>query len=117
MTTEQNPTYTVIEQCPDCRAVFPRITGGVCDTCEFWAEQFATQNQQPLLLCSTGIRGHLRRLTERFLPSLALVAPGEIPANVKIHSLGVVSLDDDGDAAARMLPPRMTAPAGAEVSL
>jgi hypothetical protein len=29
------------------------------------------------------------------LPSLAIVAPGEIPANVKIHSLGVVTLDDE----------------------
>jgi len=60
-----------------------------------WGEQFALQGQQPLLLCSTTVRGHLRRLTERFIPSLAVVAPSEIPANVKIHSLGVVSLDDD----------------------
>ena len=60
-----------------------------------WAEQFALQGFQPLVLCSTNVRGHLRRLTDRFLPSLSVVAPGEIPANVKIHSLGVVSLDDD----------------------
>ena len=58
------------------------------------AEQFALRGQQPLVLCSTGVRGHLRRVTERFLPSLAIVAPGEIPANVKIHSLGVVSLEE-----------------------
>ena len=83
-----------------------------------WSEQFAAQNQQPLVLCSTSIRGHLRRLTERFLPSLALVAPGEIPANVKIHSLGVVSLEDEErDVVARMLPPRATVPLAAEVAL
>jgi flagellar biosynthesis protein FlhA len=75
-----------------------------------WAEQFALQGQQPLVLCSTTIRGHLRRLTERFLPSLAMVAPGEIPANVKIHSLGVVSLEDDGDGT-RLQVPRPTATA------
>ena len=60
-----------------------------------WGEQFALQGHQPLLLCSTSVRGHLRRLTERFLPSLAIVAPGEIPANVRIHSLGVVGLDEE----------------------
>ena len=70
------------------------------------------------MLCSTSIRGHLRRLTERFLPSLALVAPGEIPANVKIHSLGVVSLEDEErEVVARMLPPRATVPPAAEVAL
>jgi flagellar biosynthesis protein FlhA len=74
-----------------------------------WAEQFAVQGQQPLVLCSTAVRGHLRRLTERFLPSLSVVAPGEIPANVKIHSLGVVSLDDEGNEPARLQVPRATA--------
>ena len=60
-----------------------------------WSEQFALQGQQPLVLCSSGVRGHLRRMTERFLPSLSIIAPGEIPANVKIHSLGVVALDEE----------------------
>ena len=43
----------------------------------------------------SSVRGHLRRLTERFLPALSVLAPGEIPSNVRIHSLGVVTLDDD----------------------
>jgi flagellar biosynthesis protein FlhA len=76
-----------------------------------WAEQFALQGHQPLVLCSTSVRGHLRRLTERFLPSLAVVAPGEIPANVKIHSLGVVSLEDEDREATRLAIPRPTATA------
>ena len=67
------------------------------------------------MLCSTSVRGHLRRLTERFLPSLSVVAPGEIPANVKIHSLGVVSLDDEDRDATRAAGaarrPRRVAPA------
>lgn len=84
-------------------ALDPTVAQRLLGKLASWSEQFATQNQQPLLLCSTTVRGHLRRLTERFLPSLALVAPGEIPANVKIHSLGVVSLDDDGETV-RALP-------------
>jgi flagellar biosynthesis protein FlhA len=104
-------TYLALEP-----SVAQRLLGRLAS----WSEQFATQNQQPLLLCSTSIRGHLRRLTERFLPSLALVAPGEIPANVKIHSLGVVSLEDDERevAASRTLPPRVqNAPLGIEAGL
>ena len=61
------------------------------------------------MLCSTSVRGHLRRLTERFLPSLSVVAPAEIPANVKIHSLGVVSLEDEEREATRLQIPRATA--------
>jgi flagellar biosynthesis protein FlhA len=67
-----------------------------------WAEQFALQGRQPLVLCSAGVRPHLRRLTERFLPSLSIIAPSEVPANVKIHSLGVVALEaEEWEAAAR----------------
>lgn len=45
----------------------------------------------PVVLCSAHIRPHLRRLTERFLPDLAVIAHGEISPNVKLVSLGVIS--------------------------
>ncbi len=45
----------------------------------------------PVVLCSANIRPHLRRLTERFLPDLAVIAHGEISPNVKLVSLGVIS--------------------------
>jgi flagellar biosynthesis protein FlhA len=45
---------------------------------------------QPILLCSSVIRSHLRQLTERFLPDLVLLSASEIPKSVKIVSLGVV---------------------------
>ncbi len=87
-------TYLALEP-----AIAQRLLGKLAT----WSEQFALQGHQPLVLCSTTVRGHLRRLTERFLPSLAIVAPGEIPANVKINSLGVVTLEEeDRDAAGRI---------------
>jgi len=64
------------------------------------AEPFALQGRQPVLLCSSGIRGHLRRFLERFLPSMVLLAPAEIPATVRLQSLGVVRVEDDREAAA-----------------
>lgn len=63
------------------------------------AEPFALQGRQPVLLCSTGIRGHLRRFLERFLPSLVLLAPAEIPTTVRLQSLGVVRVDEEQHAA------------------
>ncbi len=44
----------------------------------------------PVLLCSTPARYHLRRLLEPFLPKVVVLSPGEIPAVVTVHSMGVV---------------------------
>jgi len=45
---------------------------------------------QPIMLCSSLVRPHLRQLTERFLPELILLSAAEIPNYVKIVSLGVI---------------------------
>jgi flagellar biosynthesis protein FlhA len=60
-----------------------------------WMERFARQQASPLLLCSAPIRAHVRRLVERVLPNLAVIAPEEIAANVRIRSIGVVTLDEN----------------------
>jgi flagellar biosynthesis protein FlhA len=46
---------------------------------------------QPVVLCSAMVRPHLRKLTERFLPDLSVIAHGEIGSNVRLVSLGTVS--------------------------
>src|SRR2546427_7133098 len=48
-----------------------------------------TMAAQWILLCSSGLRFHLRKLIERFLPQLAVISPNDIPPNVQIVSLGV----------------------------
>jgi len=48
-----------------------------------------TMAPQWTLLCSSGLRFHLRKLIERFLPQLAVISPNDIPPNVQIVSLGV----------------------------
>ncbi len=60
-----------------------------------WMERFSAQHLSPVLLCSSAVRPHLRRMVERVLPSLAVVSPGEIGPNVRIRSLGVVTLDEN----------------------
>ena len=50
----------------------------------------------PVVLCSPVIRGHFKKLTERFIPRLAVLSPSEITGDVKIQSIGVVELPDAG---------------------
>ena len=49
--------------------------------------------QQPALLVIPQIRPHVRKLTERYFPSLAVLSHNEIAANMKIKSLGTVTID------------------------
>jgi flagellar biosynthesis protein FlhA len=44
-----------------------------------------------VLLSPANIRIHLKRLTERVMPQLVVLSHNEIPANVKVISLGMVS--------------------------
>ena len=45
---------------------------------------------QPILLCSSLIRPHLHQLLERFLPNLVVLSAAEVPASVRVVSLGVI---------------------------
>jgi flagellar biosynthesis protein FlhA len=63
-------------------------------------EDFSAHDRNPALLCSTSLRPHLRRLVERFVPSLAVLSPGEIPAQIRVQSRGVIDLGEDGGHAA-----------------
>ncbi len=44
----------------------------------------------PVLLCSSPARFHLRRWLEPFLPKVTVLAPSEIPSEVRVRSLGSV---------------------------
>lgn len=43
-----------------------------------------------ILLCSSPVRFHLRRLLEPFIPRIVVLSPGEIPPTISVQSLGVV---------------------------
>ena len=62
---------------------FELLIKALSDACQ------RTVASQWTLLCSSGLRFHLRKLIERFLPQLAVISPNDIPPNVQIVSLGV----------------------------
>ncbi|PIE55620.1 MAG: hypothetical protein CSA34_08340 [Desulfobulbus propionicus] len=49
--------------------------------------------QQPALLVTPQIRPHVRRLTERYFPNLAVLSHNEITTNVNIQSVGTVTIN------------------------
>ena len=49
--------------------------------------------QQPVLLVLPQIRPHVRRLTERYFPNLAVLSHNEITSQIRIQSIGTVTID------------------------
>ncbi|MBN2427682.1 MAG: flagellar biosynthesis protein FlhA [Deltaproteobacteria bacterium] len=47
----------------------------------------------PVLLCTPVLRPHVKRLTERYLPSLIVLSHNEIAPHLKVRSIGTVSLN------------------------
>lgn len=56
-------------------------------------DRFGMYGAQPVVLASPSIRRHVKKLIERFVPHVAVLSHNEIPQNVKIQSLGVVSVN------------------------
>ncbi|MDB5988173.1 MAG: flhA [Nevskia sp.] len=54
------------------------------------SEEMMVQNLMPVLLCSPVLRRHIRKLTERVLPHLAVVSLNEVPNNKVVKSFGIV---------------------------
>jgi flagellar biosynthesis protein FlhA len=46
---------------------------------------------RPVILCSAAVRPHLRKLTERFLPDLAVIAHAEVAPSIRLVSMGTIS--------------------------
>jgi flagellar biosynthesis protein FlhA len=74
-------------------AIEPGIAQRILHNTRQAMEKFSQTGGVPLLLASPAVRRHVKKLTERFLPSLAVLSHNEIPPNVKIQSIGVVSAD------------------------
>ena len=70
----------------------PRFAEQVLSRIGAQVERMLKSNVMPVLLCSPELRRHLRRLTERVLPHLAVVSMNEVPNNLSLKSFGVVTI-------------------------
>jgi len=55
-------------------------------------QQAATKIEQPVLLCSTTIRRHLKKLCDSFQVQTAVLSHNEIPGGLDVQSLGDIGL-------------------------
>ena len=74
-------------------AIEPAVAQQIISSIRNMAERFSSSGAQPVLLASPSIRRHVRKLIERFVPHMAVLSHNEIPQNIKIQSLGVVSFN------------------------
>ncbi|HAZ38189.1 MAG TPA: EscV/YscV/HrcV family type III secretion system export apparatus protein, partial [Clostridiaceae bacterium] len=49
-------------------------------------------NNQPVILCSPRIRPAFRKLTEIVFPNIRVISMNEIPTDIQIETVGVVTI-------------------------
>ncbi|MEA5114701.1 MAG: flagellar biosynthesis protein FlhA [Geobacteraceae bacterium] len=74
-------------------AIDPGVAQRILHNIRTSMEKFSQTGGMPVLLASPSVRRHVKKLTERFLPGLAVLSHNEIPPNIKIQSVGVVTAD------------------------
>jgi flagellar biosynthesis protein FlhA len=74
-------------------AIEPNIAQRIIAAIRTMADRCSVNGAQPVLLASPSIRRHVRKLIERYVPHLAVLSHNEIPQNVKIQSMGMVSIN------------------------
>ncbi len=72
----------------------PRFTEKLLEKLRDVVERVSLMGHQPVVMASPSIRRHFRKLIEHLLPMLPVISPNEILPEVKIKTVGVVSLDD-----------------------
>ena len=73
-------------------ALDPKTAQKILDSLTSLISSF-TGGQLPVLLVLPQIRPHVRRLTERYFPNLAVLSHNEITSQIRIQSIGTVTIN------------------------
>jgi flagellar biosynthesis protein FlhA len=84
---QQTDQGTYIALNPD---IASKIMGDLSDK----LEKMAGMNYQPLVMCSSQIRPHFKKLVDRFIPQVGVLSYEEILPTVEIQSFGAVEISD-----------------------
>ena len=77
-------------------SVEPNVAASIANSASKQVERLMTEGSQPVLLCSSALRRHLRRMVEQFAPSITVLSHNELPNKIRFKSLGRVSLGHAG---------------------
>jgi flagellar biosynthesis protein FlhA len=75
-------------------AINPDIVNKMTRAIETALKENRFKGVQPIILCSVHIRRLLRKITERFLPSVVILSNAEISPSVKLYTTGVLKYED-----------------------
>ena len=75
-------------------ALNPEVANKIMTDLSDKLEKMAAMNYQPLVMCSSQIRPHFKKLVDRFIPQVGVLSYEEILPNVEIQSLGAVEISD-----------------------
>ncbi|MHB1190789.1 MAG: FHIPEP family type III secretion protein, partial [Armatimonadota bacterium] len=73
----------------------PTVTQQILIGTRDLAEQMTVKGHQLVALCSPRTRVHYRRLAERVVPTIAVLSYNELSSDVKLETVGMVSLQDE----------------------
>jgi flagellar biosynthesis protein FlhA len=74
----------------------PGLSQHVLATLRQAVERTAAKGLQPVILCSSAVRRHLRKLVERSMPSVSVLAVSEIDHAARIHAIETVRIEPEG---------------------
>ncbi len=75
-------------------ALDPNVAQKIINNLVQTLEKCTALNSQPVVVCSSQIRGHFKKLVDRFIPNIAVLSYDEILNNIEIHALGALELND-----------------------
>ena len=71
-------------------ALGPQEAKNIIDDIKKGLESMTVKVEQPVILCSTTIRRHLKKLCDSFQIQLAVFSHNEIPGGLEVQSLGEI---------------------------
>ena len=91
--TVEQEVSQAIAQTPDGEylAMEPTRAQALVRSLSTQVEQSVQRGRRPVLICSSRVRRHLRRLVEQALPQLSVCAYNEIAPGISVETIGVVT--------------------------
>jgi len=75
-------------------ALDPNIAQKIVNNLAQSMEKCAALNYQPVIVCSGQVRGHFKKLVDRFIPNVTVLSYDEILNTIEIQSLGTLELSN-----------------------
>jgi flagellar biosynthesis protein FlhA len=75
-------------------AINPEVVTRLMKTIEAALSSGRLKGMQPIILCSTQVRRFLKKIAERFLPSLVVLSNAELSPSARLYTAGVLKYED-----------------------